>query len=166
MNASIRRTLSRLASDLDEFHVFSDLAQQREERISAWSIGEHLDHMMKVDRSIFERLESPLDKPLPPLSTVGHVVLWTGWIPRGKGKAPDFVRPEVLPAERLRAAIVETREVLARAAGSPERLADPRRIAKHHIFGGMSAAQWLRFSVVHHHHHVKIIRDVLRADPA
>jgi hypothetical protein len=103
---------------------------------------------------------------MPPLKPVGYVVLWTGWIPRGKGRAPDFVRPESRSVEGLRETIVATREALDHAVASPERLESPERIAKHHLFGGMSAPQFLRFCAVHHHHHVKIIRDVLRADPA
>jgi uncharacterized damage-inducible protein DinB len=165
VNSSTRRTLARLERDFDEFQIFTPLAERRMERISAWSVGEHLDHLMKVDRSIFDRIEAPVETPLRPLSTLGRIVLWSGWIPRGKGKAPDMARPQAVPPEQLVERIRAARDLLDRAVATPQRLADPRRIAKHYLLGGMSAAQWLRFLAVHHHHHVKIIRDVLRADP-
>lgn len=166
MNPPIRRTVIRLERDFENLHAFTGLAGRREVRISAWSIGEHLDHVMKVDRSILARIDSPIDTPHPPLSTLGRITLWTGWIPRGKGRAPDFTRPEAVPPEGLRSQIVEVRRLLHGVLDAPEKLADPRRIASHPHFGGLTAAQWLRFVAVHHRHHVKIIRDVLRADPA
>jgi hypothetical protein len=32
---------------------------------------------------------------------------------------------------------------------------------RHPYFGGLTPAEWLRFIPVHHHHHLKIVRDIL-----
>ena len=35
--------------------------------------------------------------------------------------------------------------------------------ARHPRFGELGGHQWLRFMAVHHHHHLKIVRDIRRA---
>jgi hypothetical protein len=32
--------------------------------------------------------------------------------------------------------------------------------SRHPLFGGLGGRQWLRFVTVHHHHHLKIVRDI------
>jgi len=166
MKFRIRRDIDRIARQFDELHALTEAAESRVERISNWSVGQHLDHLMKADRSIFERFPIPSEEPLKPVTTIGRFVLWSGWIPRGKGRAPSATQPEA-PAPDELIAQVETVKVLFDDSIVPaETLLEPQAISKHPVFGGLNRAQWLRFVAVHHHHHAKIIRDVLRAHPA
>lgn len=166
MKRSLRRSLGRIDGQFDELLELASRPDVRVEKISGWSVDQHLDHVLKVDRSIARVFEQPEAGALPPLSRIGWVILTTGWIPRGRGKAPGAVAPQPAPPAQLAAQVQEVRDLLAQTLSSEELLADPRAIAPHPLFGGLSAARWVRFVAVHHHHHLKIIRDVERAGSA
>lgn len=143
----------------------------RDEAVSRWSVGEQLDHMVKVDRGILDLIEgalratspAPSEPPIRPVSVAGRVVLLTRYIPRGIGKSPKPYLPvEPSPAD-LRAGIAEVTE---RLRALEPRLADIPRcpgLWRHPRFGGLNAAQWLCFVDIHQHHHLKIIRDIAKA---
>lgn len=131
--------------------------------VSGWSIGQHLDHCLQVDRSILDTISDPPDvKELPPLKMVGRIILATGWIPRGKGRAPAKFEPQEVSTETISSGLSETRELLSLTAAEPERLAGKEPIAAHFYFGGFTPAQWLRFLEVHQNHHLKIVADIER----
>ena len=164
MKAGIRRDVGRIRRQFDELYRLSEVAPRRVERISNWSVGQHLNHLMKADRSIFEFFPNPDEGPLRAVTPVGRIVLWSGWIPRGKGKAPVATQPDDPAIDALIAEVETVQSLFSHSIEPPEALLEPRAIAKHPVFGGLNRAQWLRFVAVHHHHHAKIIRDVLRAD--
>ncbi|MDH3403645.1 MAG: DinB family protein [Acidobacteriota bacterium] len=166
MKRVLERSLRRIERQFDELAAWAPRGDVRADRVSGWSIGQHLDHLCKADRSIVARFAEPATEPLPPLTLAGRLVLATGWIPRGRGKAPAAVAPELASPAELAAQVLAVRALVTAALGSPERLADPRPVSRHHIFGGLSAARWVRFLAVHHHHHLKIIRDIERAASA
>lgn len=144
----------------------------RNEAESRWSVGQQLDHMVKVHRGILDLLERALQptasppapaKPMRPLSLAGRIVLLTRFIPRGVGKSPEPYLPVEPSAAELRAGIAEVAERLRRLE---PRLADLTRCPghwPHPRFGALNAAQWLYFVDIHQHHHLKIIRDITRA---
>jgi hypothetical protein len=126
---------------------------------SGWSISEHVDHCVRVMRVALERIHEP--KPTSrPKSLVGHVILAIGWIPRGRGKAPELVRGTRRSSEEISSEINELR----RLAGDlpPHVLSDRKtRVMKHPYFGGLTASETLRFLAIHNRHHLKIIRDIV-----
>lgn len=135
-----------------------------ETAVSHWSPLRHAEHLARADRAALHQLESALERgggPRPRIS--GRVCLGLGWIPRGVGKAPQPTRPEGIEpaaiAEELRGV---RHHVEALASKLPE-IANARGRASHPIFGGLTGAQWLRFLWVHHHHHLKIVRDIRKA---
>ena len=163
MKAALRRGIDRISRQYDELLGLSELASRRVERISGWSVGQHLDHLMKADRSIFGSFPNPDDGPLKPVSTTGRIVLWSGWIPRGKGRAPAATQPKTPESAALVTEVEGVLSLFHESLDPREALLEPQPIAKHPVFGGLNRAQWLRFVAVHHHHHAKIMRDVLRA---
>ena len=162
-------TLLALAAGEDE-----PLARTAE-KVSRWSTAEHLAHLVLVDRSVLARLDRVLAPDLlegtatgirsgtKPLTLLGRFVLGSGYIPRGSGRTPDPYRPEAVSLAVLRGDLGEVRD---RIAGLGERLgeleASDRRF-RHFLFGELNGVQWLRFMGVHHHHHLKIIRDIAKA---
>lgn len=132
--------------------------------ISGWSVGLHVEHLWRADSGILGWIQKRLDDSAPasdgaPTRT-GRAVLVSGWIPRGRAKAPAPSVPEGLDIASLPDRLVELRGL---ADALQPRLADlhaSRATREHPILGHFTPAQWLRFLDVHHRHHDKIIRDI------
>ena len=95
-------------------------------------------------------------------SLLGRLVLLTGFIPRGKGKAPDASHPVVGSADDLARGVAGLRgkvEAVGTRLGEVEACAGRTT----HPLGDFTPAQWLRFIDLHHLHHFKIIRDIRKA---
>ena len=104
-------------------------------------------------------VSDPPGRPTVP----GYLVLTLGFIPRGKGRAPDGTTPEGRSRFELidRYAEVEglaqeLRDGLSDIAGHPS-------VRRHPLLGCFTARQWLAFADIHHRHHQKIIVDILGA---
>lgn len=142
---------------------------RRAERVSRWSVGEQLAHMLLVDAAALERLAKALAGQADPAARptlVGRAILATGWIPRGLGRAPENVQPgPVVPEALRRDAAALHAELRALGDRLPEIATAPGR-ARHFLFGDLTAAHWLSFIDVHQRHHFKIIQDIRRATGA
>ena len=170
-SAKLLRTHAGLLASLDlEIEQAADLALcgASAPAVSEWSVKDHLEHLSIAHGVIVSWIErahdgdSELDSGGSP-SLFGRVVLLVGGFPRGRGKAPEALRPKGANARELQATLHGIRERVAGLEDSLEQLQASRATRKHFVFGALNAAQWLQFSVIHHNHHQKIIRDVLEA---
>lgn len=127
--------------------------------VSAWPVGMHVAHCCLATNEICRSL---LDAgaPAPGGPTVaGRLCLTFGRIPRGRGRAPESVRPPSdVRREDLPAALDESGRLLVEALG-----ADPRAWYRHFVFGVLDRDRSLRFVAVHNRHHLRIIADVVAA---
>jgi hypothetical protein len=139
--------------------------------VSAWSVKDHLEHLSMANEGIVTWIERACAGD-PELHTgggpnfFGRIVLLVGAFPRGRGKAPDQTLPKGTGAEEL---VASSRRLKARVEAlesSLSLLRAARATRNHFAFGDLTAAQWLRFTVIHNRHHQKIIRDVLDAGSA
>lgn len=141
---------------------------RRHEPTSAWTVQQQLEHLLQTDRSILGWLHTVADgsavsdgigSPTMP----GRVVMTLGIIPRGRGRAPDFTRPQGIDPAAIEAGFAEVRARTEALTDHLPALATDRRTLKHPALGYYTAAQWLRFAQIHHRHHGNIIRDILKA---
>lgn len=136
--------------------------------VSQWSVKDHLEHLTIANKGITSWIERALEGD-PELDSggsptlVGRIVLLVGAIPRGRAKAPERVVPKGTTAEELLADSYRLRERVEALGSSLSRLQAATATRNHFAFGDLNAAQWLRFMVIHDHHHQKIVRDVLAA---
>lgn len=157
--------------------------EARAEDVSAWAVGEHLEHLLRADRVILSWWEAVAEgrreaggRSADPgdregvrrgelsrggVTWRGRAVLWTGGIPRGKGRSPKFAIPEGRPRPEVEGGLREVRERAIRLEPALQALEHAKGRLRHPALGNLTAAQWLRFTGVHHAHHGKIIRDVL-----
>ncbi len=165
----IARTLERVRVQYD---ALIDLARDpdaptlRDESVSAWSIGEQLEHLALADRPILDAVDRILagghaDDAKKKPSKIGRMMLLSGWIPRGKGRAPEVARPRGADPGAIAAGLAIEKERCE--AYDAAALREAAGTVAHFAFGHMTACQWLRFIEVHHDHHMKIIRDIQRA---
>jgi hypothetical protein len=164
--------LSALLGELQLLQTFAppDVARRQDPAKSRWSVAQHLDHILRADslnlRAIAAIERGRDDGPEPPLSASGREILARGQIPRGVSEAPATVVPRE-PAE-LEGALggfpeeivrqIDLWSALEPRVGSLPGL--PGRIP-HPMLGSFHAADWLRFSRIHTHHHRLIIEEIL-----
>lgn len=132
---------------------------------SGWTPLLHAEHMAKADAASLHQLESALERsrngePGPRGRLVGRAVVALGWVPRGLGKAPVTTTPADSDRRQVAAELRAVRGRIESLRGRLDEIAAGRGRASHPVFGGLTPAQWLRFLWVHHHHHLKIVRDI------
>ena len=137
-------------------------------RISAWSPLEHLHHLALVSEASLAKAEKILLGECGPeprgLTWVGRFVLGTGWIPRGSAKSPvPMVPPGGAGPDEALAALARAGARLAAVRAMAHALSGSRARSRHFLFGGLTAAQWIRVARVHTRHHLRIIADIERA---
>ena len=174
MTAASRNTVRSFDGLLEEIDRATQLANQpersaaRADTVSHWGVQQQLDHLLITDEAILAGLRRGLAGELPARAQgrptfMGQLILWAGFIPRGKGRAPEFVLPGDRPAAELAAGFTALRrdyEALTDSLGDIER---NKGTQPHPILGHFTGAQWLRFAHLHHRHHWKIIDDILSA---
>lgn len=128
--------------------------------VSGWSVHEHVEHVAVATDyflTFMDRLSKGEGTAGGRPRLVGRILLRTGFIPRGKGKAPDFAMPTGRGDVRMLLEQARDRfAVLGTLPKGGHRLPHP-------FLGAFSARQWARFAEVHTRHHLKIIRDILSA---
>ena len=170
MKAASARIHKRHARVLDELETCLALAREpavlelRSPAVSDWSVAQHLEHMGLVDRSVLGILEKPPDEPTSGrgLTPMGRLLLFLGFIPRGRATAPSFVEPGDPTREDVGPKLTEIRDRFRALGEDLARLDGGVPLGEHPVFGHLDGAQWLRFASIHHRHHLKIIRDVRR----
>ncbi len=152
---------TRLAkSQIDELRSLIPERARRSGPVSAWSVGQHLEHCVLSMRSMLGNLlactgPAPEASPAP----AGLRVLAAGKIPRGAAEAPEVARPKVDAApDELEIGLAECSSLLLRA---PEIREDAW--SRHFALGILRRDQAMRFLEIHTDHHLGIIRDILRA---
>ncbi|MDX1632619.1 MAG: DinB family protein [Thermoanaerobaculia bacterium] len=139
--------------------------ETRDETVSGWSVGQQLQHLVRADASVAEGLLQLLENPSagdpfgPTL--LGRLILWLGFIPRGKGRAPRSTRAEESPAaDEVRKELEDVRSLFHECRRRSDELLALERTLAHPVFGGLTIPQWFRFVEVHHEHHLKIVREI------
>ncbi len=136
----------------------------------AWCPGEIVDHLTIAIENSARTFESRADKqpmrrrPRPVIQVLAsHLVLTTGWFPRGR-RAPDTTvpmpRPDRAETEaRLRAGVAAFLDL--------ERRLLPRRafdlFVRHPALGDLTLGEFMTFHVRHAEHHRKQIVRRLRS---
>jgi hypothetical protein len=149
--------LEQLAAEPDERLSY------RAQRISAWSVADQLDHIARATQAMAGAIEKALQPDAPSggrPSLVGRAVLFTGWIPRGVGKAPQSTEPEPGSREELGSLLTQSRQALDRLESRLPEIDGARGRVNHFAFGDLTPRQWLSVIEIHTRHHLKIIRDI------
>ena len=162
--ASAPKGIAPLRAD---WALFESLVPERDVAapFSKWSVGAHVEHCALASTSMVRALADNAGAP-PPRGLnrpflMRSVILWTGWLPRGRAEAPEFVLPKSTTEGDLRDALARSLEAIDRLAEAP-----PDAWMRHFALGAMRRDAVLRFLHVHNRHHLKIIRDIRQSTDA
>jgi hypothetical protein len=127
---------------------------------------EQLDHIARSTQAMATAIEQALQPEAASggrLSLVGRAVLFTGWIPRRVGKAPENTRAQANSREDLTRLLADARASVARLESRLTEIDGAPGRVNHFAFGDLTARRWLDVIRIHTNHHLKIIADIQRA---
>lgn len=130
------------------------------ETVSSKSVYWQIDHTLRVIFGVsgLLRKSEPADYKRN-FNFIRFVVLTTGKIPRGRGKAPKQVmNPGEITREELKVLFEK-----AKGAFNQTKDLEPNSNFDHKYFGMLNYKQSMRFLEVHSNHHLKICRDILKS---
>jgi len=138
-----------------------------------WCAQEILEHLYLTYTGTIKGFERVLQAGEPRITAATWkqrgsriVVLGFSYLPSGR-EAPSFSRPRGLPAEKVRSEIVaKIGEMHDMIALCEQKFGAGRELLDHPILGPLTAAQWMKFHLVHGRHHVKQIERLRRELPA
>jgi len=150
------KKLILLIKELESYIAVKD---KRNDAVSTSDIAWQIDHSLKVFNLVSETLlNSNPELHSSKFNKWRLLCFAIGYFPRGKVKAPKFVRPpEIVSIEDL-----ELQLKLAYQNIENIKSANENAQFKHFIFGVLNKNRTLRFLQLHTNHHLKIIRDILK----
>lgn len=127
--------------------------------VSKAGVAWHIDHSLKVMNAVVKNMQTS-DPALykDNFSFLGKVLLQFNYFPKGKAKAPKHVMP---PEIILKEDIVSQLETAKQNLNEILKL-DENAFFKHPLFGNINTKRVLRFLNAHTHHHLKIIKNILK----
>jgi len=163
LSGSVRaqdRQIRQLADNIDRLEAYLDQRDVLAPKVSAVPVAWHLDHMLKVVKSIHGSLAAsdPADYryKFKPTRTL---VFTMGRFPRGVAESPKSVRPpDTITTTAIREQLAEVRALLPTFAGM-----DKRQHFTHFTFGPLNRRRTVKFINIHTRHHLRIVEDILLA---
>lgn len=135
-------------------------AKKRSHEISDKSIAWQIDHALQVIVGVSKVIkESKPEEFQKKNSFTKWFIMTTGYIPRGKARAPKNVTPEDdVSQETLEKHFEKAQEAIKSINQEAK-----NKFFKHPLFGDLKRDAALRFLKIHTNHHLKIIKDIKKS---
>ncbi len=155
----LNRNPESLIPFIKKLERYLSVKDKRKASVTTSDVAWQIDHSLKVINLVSETLLKSNPEDYKSNFNTWRLVLFTiGYFPRGKVKAPKYVRPpEIITIEDLNEQILLAYQNIERL-----KLADKHAHFKHFIFGLLDKKRTVRFLQLHTNHHLKIIRDILK----
>ena len=148
-----------LDNRLNQIENFIPLFEKTNLKVSKATIAWQLDHSLKVINVVaISMMKSDPSKYKNNFSFLGKVFLKLGFFPRGKAKAPKYVKPPVIILkEDLITQLVEARENILKIQNL-----DDNSFFKHPLFGHINKKRVISFLDTHTNHHLKNVKSIIK----
>ena len=148
----INAAISTLESHLENHSISNS-------KVSKSDIAWHIDHSLKVINSVVISLQKSDSNTFENnFSFLGKAFFALGFFPRGKAKAPKYVKPpEVILKEDLISQLQEAKNHVQTIPAL-----DKNAYFKHPLFGHINKKRVTKFLVLHTTHHLKIMEDIMK----
>jgi hypothetical protein len=153
MSFSFNQQIAELESVINKGDLFHSAVSNKS---TYW----HVAHSLQVLSGIPEVLKNsnPSDYN-PKFSWTKLIILNTGYIPRGKGRAPQHTLPQdKITKEELLVHLKKVKYASTKLKDLPT-----GKTFRHPLFGWLNLKDTLTFMKIHTHHHLKIIKDINRS---
>ena len=144
-------------------------ASEKFEKVSAWSVGNHIEHTLAVNAQTVLILSSDTTSVDPgtiqPAGEHALKILESGCLTRGAAQAPDAVLPMMNNYVDLMDDCERNTSLLDGLTVIYRQIAADTALHPHPTLGGLTKMQWLRFLEIHIQHHQKIIADIIGHNP-
>jgi hypothetical protein len=128
--------------------------------VSAASVGWHIEHSLLVINGIINTLQKSDPTQYQWKLNFSRLVVMSvlNKIPRGRGKAPEAVKPKGdFSPESLKNHVESTIKRLSELSSL-----DPNSHFKHPYFGQLNLKPAIQFIEIHTQHHLNIVDDILK----
>lgn len=126
--------------------------------VSAVNVSWHIQHSLLVlHKSIQALLLSKPEMYKPEFNLPRFILFYLKWFPRGKGKAPDRVKPQTTDN-------IDFQPLFDKAEIHIQKLeqALSKQYMPHPIFGKLDKQQTITILTLHTLHHIRIIKDIVK----
>lgn len=149
-----------MSAIIEELSSYLNSSEVLEVKVSNWSVGAHIEHCTKVIVGICTTLEqSNPDDYRKKFSLAQKIIFASGKIPRGKGKSPKRVVPDLTSSiSQIQKYLEKAEEKLNAIESLPE-----KSHFNHPNFGSLDLKRAKKFIDIHTNHHIAIIKDIIKA---
>lgn len=152
--------MEKLIALINELETKIPHSEKINTTISAGSVGWHIHHSLLVCLQIIQAVEKSDPKNYKWKFNLNKSFVYTfNKIPRGKGKAPESVKPKELMDT---AEMKKTFELLKARLPVLETL-QPNNYFNHPYFGNLNVKATIKMLKLHTKHHISIINDIVKS---
>lgn len=128
-------------------------------QVSKSSVGWHIEHTLLVINVIITGLKNSNPSDYKWKFNLSRLFVFTlNKIPKGKGKAPDRVQPKnIFTPESLKIHLALTIDKLTELNNLKA-----NQSINHPVFGKLNLKSTIKFLLIHTHHHIEIIDDIIK----
>lgn len=149
----------QLLEKIDQLHNFILKGNQQNSKVSVHGTYWHIDHSLQVLQAVIDSFKQSDPKDYQPkFSFTKLLIMSTGYIPRGKGRAPKQTLPQ---NELSQKELLSKLEKVKLEIDNWYKL-DKNKTFKHPLFAWLNSKETIKFMGIHTYHHIKIIKDILK----
>ena len=151
--------MRNLEAPLSELYSYIEHAEKINQNVSSVNVGWHIEHSLLVIIKIMHSVsKSDPNNYKWKLKFYWTLAVILNRFPRGKGKAPEVVKPKQIDKTDYDALFAEAKQALTRLKN-----VDKNQFFLHPAFGNLNKKNTFIMLDIHTKHHLKIIREIINS---
>jgi hypothetical protein len=151
--------MRNLEGPLSDLYTYIAQEEKVNQSISSVNVGWHIEHSLLVIIKIIETVSKSDPNNYKWKFSLPRAIIFTlNKFPRGKGKAPDVVKPKQLEKTDYDALFAEAKQALAILNN-----VDKNQFFLHPVFGNLNQKNTFIMIDIHTKHHIQIIREIINS---
>lgn len=150
--------MDQLRKYILELQSYCNQAERMNGNVSEVNVSWHIQHcLLVIHKSIQALLLSKPEDYKSEFNFPRIILFYLKWFPRGKGKAPDRVKPQTTDN-------IDFQPLFDKAEIHIQKLeqALSKQYMPHPIFGKLDKQQTMTMLTLHTLHHIRIIKDIVK----